>query len=68
MGKPPLEYLTIWRMQLAKRWLHQTDMSMGELAPRLGYTSEDAFKRAFKREVGTAPGAYRRGAEERSRA
>ena len=66
VGMPPLEYLTIWRMQLAKRWLHQTDMSMGELALRLGYTSEDAFRRAFKREVGTAPGAYRRSDEERS--
>lgn len=63
VGKPPMEYLTLWRMQLAKRLLHQSDAGLAEITDRLGYSSEDAFKRAFKREVGTSPGAYRRGRE-----
>lgn len=60
IGEPPLRYITIWRMQLARNWLRGTDMSLSQIAERLGYSSEDAFKRAFKREVGEAPGGYRR--------
>lgn len=60
VGRPPLEYLTTWRMQLSKRLLRQTNEGLGAIAERLSYSSEDAFKRAFKREVGIAPGAYRR--------
>ena len=63
VGEPPLQYLTSWRMQLARNWLHRTNMGLAEIAERLGYSSEDAFKRAFKREVGVAPGFYRKSAE-----
>ena len=60
VGEPPLRYLTRWRMRLASSWLHDTDLSLADIAERLGYQSEDPFKRAFKREIGTAPGGYRR--------
>ena len=60
VGEPPLRYLSHWRMRLAASWLRDTDMSLGEIAERLGYQSEDPFKRAFKRDVGMAPGMHRR--------
>ena len=60
VGEAPLQYITGWRMQLARNWLAGTSMSLGEVAERLGYESDDAFKRAFRREVGVAPGSYRR--------
>lgn len=60
VGQPPLRYLTSWRMQLARNWLRGTSMGLWEVADRLGYSSEDAFKRAFKREVGEPPWSYRR--------
>lgn len=60
VGEPPLRYITRWRMRLASGWLRETGMSLMDMAERLGYESEDPFKRAFKREIGVAPGAYRR--------
>lgn len=60
MGVAPLRYVTCWRMQLASTWLRGNGMGVGEIAERLGYSSEDAFKRAFRREVGVPPGAHRR--------
>jgi AraC-like DNA-binding protein len=60
VGEPPLKYITSWRMQLARNWLRGTNMGLSEIVDRLGYSSEDAFKRAFKREVGIPPGTYRR--------
>ncbi|MFD8563541.1 AraC family transcriptional regulator [Streptosporangium canum] len=60
IGQPPLTYLTWWRMTTAARLLRQSDASLGEVATRIGYTSEFAFATAFKREYGTAPGKYRR--------
>ena len=60
VGEPPLEYVTRWRMQLAGKWLRGSDTILSGIAERLGYSSEDTFKRAFKREVGVAPGYYRR--------
>ena len=60
VGEPPLRYITRWRMRLASTWLRESGMSLAEIAGRLNYQSEDPFKRAFKREIGTAPGAYRR--------
>lgn len=64
VGEPPVKYLTRWRMQLAQNWLHGTTTAVGDIADQLGYASEDAFKRAFKREVGLPPGAYRRNSVE----
>jgi len=47
-------------MQLARSWLRTSNIGLAEIAERLGYSSEDTFKRAFKREVGSAPGSFRR--------
>jgi AraC-like DNA-binding protein len=59
-GQPPLGYLTWWRMIVAGRLLRQSDESLDAVAGRVGYTSEFAFAKAFKREYGLAPGRYRR--------
>ena len=61
VGAPPLLYLTRWRMHLAARWLREDRTSLGDVASRLGYESEPSFSRAFKRHIGVAPGAVRRG-------
>jgi AraC-like DNA-binding protein len=60
VGEPPLHYLTRWRMQMALNWLRAEGAAVGELALRLGYQSEAAFSRAFKRFTGLSPGAARR--------
>ncbi|MEU4407881.1 AraC family transcriptional regulator [Streptosporangium sp. NPDC023963] len=67
VGRPPLAYLTWWRMTTAARLLRESDASLGEVATRIGYTSEFAFANAFKREYGTAPGGYRRQSRAASR-
>jgi AraC-like DNA-binding protein len=61
LGEPAMSYLARWRMQVAHGALEeQPDIGLGELAARVGYGSEAAFSRAFKRLVGVAPGAVRR--------
>ena len=60
IGQPPMQYLTQWRMQLATGWLRDTDVKVVEVALEVGYESEAAFSRAFKRAVGESPGAWRR--------
>lgn len=60
IGQPPMQYLTRWRMQLAAGRLRDTAAKVVEIALEVGYESEAAFSRAFKREVGVAPGAWRR--------
>jgi AraC-like DNA-binding protein len=60
MGQPPMQYLTRWRMQLASGLLRDTTAKLMDVALQVGYDSEAAFSRAFKREVGAAPGAWRR--------
>ncbi|WP_214108027.1 AraC family transcriptional regulator [Acrocarpospora catenulata] len=60
VGRPPLTYLTWWRMTTAARLLRQTDAPLSTIAGQVGYTSEFAFANAFKRRYGTAPGRYRR--------
>lgn len=55
----PMAYLTRWRMQLAATWLTTGEIRVADLPARLGYGSEAAFSRAFKREMGVSPGAYR---------
>jgi AraC-like DNA-binding protein len=59
-GEPPMQYVTRWRMLLAQIWLEEDGATVGELASRLGYRSEAAFSRAFKRYQGVSPGAVRR--------
>ena len=60
VGEPVLRYLTTLRMQLAHRELQQTSDTLAQIAARVGYNSEPAFNRAFKREVGKPPGAVRK--------
>jgi AraC-like DNA-binding protein len=60
VGEPPLTYLANWRMTLAARLLRETDLKIAAVARQVGYTSEFAFAKAFKRDYGIAPGAYRR--------
>ena len=60
VGEPAMQYVTRWRMQLALASLRDEGATVGELASRLGYRSEAAFARAFKRVVGVPPGAVRR--------
>ncbi len=60
-GQPPMQYLTRWRMQLAARRLEAHGASLGQVAEAVGYASEAAFQRAFKKHVGETPGAWRRG-------
>jgi AraC-like DNA-binding protein len=59
VGEPPLTYLTRWRMLKATRLL-KNDVGMETIAELLGYESETAFRKAFKREIGMPPAQYRR--------
>jgi len=60
LGVPPLRYATELKMRLANQWLTQDRLSIDAVAHRLGYTSQAAFSRAFKRISGQSPGATRR--------
>jgi AraC-like DNA-binding protein len=60
VGEPPLHYVTRWRMAKATGLLRDGSASLSEVARRVGYDSETAFSKAFKRSVGRSPGAYRR--------
>lgn len=60
IGQPPMQYLTQWRMQVAANLLRHSHAPIASIALDVGYESEAAFTRAFKREVGTPPGAWRR--------
>ena len=59
-GRPPMTYLTWWRMTVAARLLRESDAPLSAVAGEVGYRSEFAFAAAFKREHGIAPGRYRR--------
>jgi len=61
IGEPAMQYLTQWRMQLAHSQLQETSDSLLVISNRLGYQSEAAFSRAFKREYGVSPGSIRNG-------
>jgi AraC-like DNA-binding protein len=61
IGQPPMQYLARWRMQVAATLLRDTKAKLIEVALGVGYESEAAFSRAFKRAVGVAPGAWRVG-------
>ena len=60
LGEPPLTYLARWRLQLAARMLQTTQEAVLRVASDVGYDSEAAFNRAFKREFGIPPGQFRR--------
>jgi AraC-like DNA-binding protein len=59
VGHPPMHYLTLWRMQLATRMLHDGEQ-VHDVAGAVGYESEAAFSRAFKKLMGTPPVTWRR--------
>jgi len=60
VGLAPMEYTTNWRMQKAYEMLKDTDLPLGTIARQIGYVSEPAFNRAFKRQFNQNPGAMRR--------
>jgi AraC-like DNA-binding protein len=60
IGQPPMQYLTQWRMQAAANLLRQSGAPIASIALDVGYESEAAFARAFKRLVGAPPAAWRR--------
>jgi AraC-like DNA-binding protein len=60
VDEPVMQYLTRWRMQVAVNSLREEGATVAELANRLGYRSEAAFARAFKRVIGVPPGAVKR--------
>jgi len=66
LGQTPLEYVTEWRMQKAMQLLEQRDKKLIDVARSVGYESDAAFSKAFKRVVGTNPGAYFRGFEDQA--
>jgi AraC-like DNA-binding protein len=59
LGKPPIEYVTSWRIQLAADRLRGSQESIAGIAVDVGYESEAAFNRAFKRVTGVTPGRWR---------
>ena len=59
VGEAPMAYVARWRMQVASAWLSEADLTVSQVATRLGYGSEAAFNRAFKRIVGVPPGAMK---------
>jgi AraC-like DNA-binding protein len=61
VGQPPMQYLTRWRLQLAANLLRSGARNIASVAADVGYDSEAAFSRAFKREMGTTPAVWRRG-------
>jgi len=60
IGQPPMQYLTQWRMQVASGFLRDTNAKVMNVALDVGYESEAAFSRAFKRVSGVSPGAWRK--------
>jgi AraC-like DNA-binding protein len=60
IGVAPMGYLADWRMQVAAKELRDTSASLAEIARAIGYESEAAFSRAFKRAFGAAPATWRR--------
>lgn len=60
MREPAMHYLSNWRLQLAASLLERRNLSISQAAAEVGYESEAAFNRAFKKQVGMPPGAWRR--------
>jgi AraC-like DNA-binding protein len=62
IGEPPMRYLARWRIQVAAHQLRTSDSSLARIAEQVGYESEAAFNRAFKRSFGVPPATWRRDA------
>jgi AraC-like DNA-binding protein len=58
VGVAPMAYLTQWRMRLAQKLLSRTELTLRDISTRVGFESESAFHRAFKKEVGDSPAAF----------
>jgi AraC-like DNA-binding protein len=67
VGKPPMQYLAQWRMQVASELLARGDSKVANIAREVGYDSEAAFSRAFKKSAGASPALWRKGAHGRTR-
>lgn len=67
VGTTPIEYLTRWRMTQAELMLRNPQVSVASAAERVGYETEAAFRRAFKRVHGVGPGSIRRWVREKLR-
>ena len=63
MGGPPMQYLARWRLQVAARLLTDSTATVSATALAVGYSSEAAFSRAFKRSMGVAPGVWRQNSD-----
>jgi AraC-like DNA-binding protein len=64
IGLPLMHYLANWRMHLASQKLRSTNASLAQIADAVGYSSEAAFSRAFKKAFGIAPATWRRSRED----
>jgi transcriptional regulator GlxA family with amidase domain len=60
LAEPPMAYLTNWRLRLAAEALRSTPKGVADIAGEVGYESEAAFNRAFKRAFGLPPARFRR--------
>jgi AraC-like DNA-binding protein len=60
VGQPPMQYLTLWRMHVAAQQLREGRGSVAQVGFAVGYESEAAFSRAFKRQFGASPGTWRK--------
>ena len=60
IGEPPMRYLARWRLQVAANQLRNSDAPLARIAEQVGYESEAAFNRAFKRSFGVPPATWRR--------
>lgn len=60
VGEPAMHYVTRWRMHAAHFWLQGSDATLSHIATRLGYESDAAFSRAFRRYIGLSPGMVKR--------
>ncbi len=66
LGEPPMAYLARWRLKLAAEILTSSNANVGEVAAEVGYASEAAFNRVFKREFGCPPAQFRRSQKART--
>jgi AraC-like DNA-binding protein len=60
IGQPPMQYLALWRMHMAAQRLRESHGSVAQIGFGIGYGSEAAFSRAFKRQFGVSPAAWRK--------
>jgi AraC-like DNA-binding protein len=60
VGQPPMQYLTLWRLHVAAQQLREGRGNVAQIGFAVGYESEAAFSRAFKRQFGASPGTWRR--------